>query len=559
MKKLLLPIYLILVVAWILVGAFVVPHLIDLAYRGESISILNTLIRNQHTHEQGHYLVKWWRTFSVATAVMVAMIPFLWKYRDECVSPQAWYQRFVGPTSAEQLGLIRAFIFLLLLINTVWEDLPSLACLPPDLRISMGVMSLLHQIPGWDQLYGSYAALVAIKVVTCVFLALAMIGLGTRFTVPIAATLAFVHGGMLREYSHLFHTFLAPMYIALAMSFMPCADGFSLSSRWSSKRFGNEVTYGWSRYLCWVIVAGAYCCAGLSKIGNGGIWWWHGANLKRHVMMDAMNPMWFHWGNEETLVAIPIAIYSLGAIIALVAEAFYPVVLVTRWGRYVIPPMAVCMHLGIMMAQGILFVDLILIHAIMYDWTPLVRLVRSTFSTGLEASAPSPWQPGLLHCAIMGAIFTFSWCAKFEQYPLTAWQMYSDTDFTPVVQYRKVIAIYDDGSQHVADVDSWIGAMADTRFRDMFKKSESKQRLFFEALLQQARKADPRIEALAVQQFRWNFGAPQSEKELLAVQEYRDPASLKTASKNADRSPESQAVRKPRELIGAGYSTDSNR
>ncbi|PQO36154.1 hypothetical protein DTL21_09570 [Bremerella cremea] len=507
--------YALIVVVWATVGAYVVPQIVSDAYDGKSWGFINSIFDGQSSPAKEHYLNKWQR-FYVTSVVVLMGIPLLFLVANRlCIQ---FFNRFVGHSSPQSLGAIRFWIFSILAVNVLWEDLPSIAYLPGQLRSRMGVMLLIHKIPGWDSIYSSYHALLVLKVATLIALFLALIGLKTKWSVPLASLLALLHGGILREYSHFFHTCLLPIHVAIALSFMPCGDGFSVD-RYLSKLKVNDspqnqgllAKYGWSRYICWGLIAAAYTAAGLSKIANGGLWWWHGENLKKIVLTDTLNPMQFEFGLEHELAYLPVGLFSVMGLSAVIIESTFGVVLFSRRARLVLPVLVIGMHLGILICQGILFFDLILIQAVFFDFTRILP-ENLQLKDSVKQASESPRSHSLharwftIFLLLMSVLAAF-WASRLELYPLTAWQMYSGVSESELIKYNKVFAVYADGRKEEARLEYWIGALADSRYRDILKKTTQQQAAFFKMLLSLANKGSqqPKIIRFEVETVEWRF------------------------------------------------------
>lgn len=437
-----------------------------------------------------------------------------------------FFDRFVGFATPAELGGIRCWVFFILLVNVIWEDLPSISYLPEQLRVSMGMMNLLHLIPGWDFIYTDYTALLGLKLATIVALVFAMIGWKTRWSVPCGTILALIYGGILREYSHLFHTCLAPLQIAVLLSFMPCGHGLSVDKYLSRKKpadlsHRDLATYGWCRYACWLILAGAYVSAGLSKLRFGGIEWWHGVNLKRIVLTDTLNPMQFEWGLEQALANIPVEIYSLLGIAALLIELLYGLVLFSARARIVFPLLAAGMHLGIWICQGILFFDLILVQAIFFDFSRFsqssTRLIKAVSFD--ESKLQSVCQRGFILCLVLLLGLSLSQVMRLECYPASAWQMYSSNNRSGMIYYTKFWAVFTDGHKQEAPIERWVGALADTRYRDVLHRKKPHQEAFFGKIIEVANRAseDKEIARFEVITYRWHFLAYPNDPEFGSV------------------------------------------
>ncbi len=427
-----------------------------------------------------------------------------------------YFDHFVGEASPETLGAIRFWVFMILAMNVAWEDLPSVSHLPAQLRTKMGIMSLLHMIPEWGSVYASYTKLLVLKIVTLTFLVFAMLGYKTRLSVPCATILVLIHAGILREHFNYYHTGLVPILVGIALSFMPCGHGLSVDQYFSRKKTTDAIlpfaVYGWSRYLCWAVIASAYVMAGISKIRNGGFWWWHGANLKRIVMTDTLNPMHFEWGLEHEIASLPVFVFSALGISAVVTESLYGLVLFSKRARFVIPMLTVGMHLGILFFQGILFFDLILIQAVFYnfsEWVPQAWHGETTVNQDPLSEA----ERRSLHKKYFSVLLfttlglSICWLTRIEYYPATAMQMYSSTQADGSIIYKKVWAVYEDGHKEEARLEKWIGAVADSRYRFVLIKAPEAQQTFFEEILTIANRDSQKgnIIRFDVETYQWNF------------------------------------------------------
>jgi predicted DCC family thiol-disulfide oxidoreductase YuxK len=293
-----------------------------------------------------------------------------------------FFDRYVGEATPGTLGAIRALACFILLTNAIWEDLASTSLLPPEARKSMGLMNVLYWIPGSDALMMNASALAALQWITIGFLFFAMIGWRTKFSLPFAACSYFVMAGILRQYSHFYHTGLVPLYLIAFLSFAPSADGWSVDRIVKVLR-GRPVPasdttapiYGWGRYICWLIIALAYFTAALSKLTYGGVWWWDATNLRSILYHSSLDPMQFDWQLALHLEAAPDFVFAVFGLAALLGELLYPLVLVSPLARKVFPPLIFTMHVGIFFLQNILFFDLMLIQFVFADFRKIRHAV----------------------------------------------------------------------------------------------------------------------------------------------------------------------------------------
>ncbi|MGH7340514.1 MAG: hypothetical protein ACREKH_08500, partial [Candidatus Rokuibacteriota bacterium] len=307
----------------------------------------------------------------------------LWIVLAWIVTRPNFFRRSVGEATPGALGAIRALVLGRLLFMVLAEDLPALAAIPDSLRRPMGFIELLFALPlGLDQLARSPEALGVLRTTAVVLLFLGMIGFRTRLTVPLGGLVAFLVAGLLRTYSFFWHQDLIALYVTGVLSFSPCGDGFSLDrliavARGRTPREHAAAVYGWARYACWTAVALPYVAAGLSKLRNGGINWWNGTTMRRALLTDTLNPMQFGWTFSLDLAYLPDWIFTVLGLTAVGGEALYGLVLLYPWARLVFPMVMGMMHIGIIFLQNILFMDLILLQLIFFDFTKVRKRIGS--------------------------------------------------------------------------------------------------------------------------------------------------------------------------------------
>lgn len=442
-------------IVWALVGWFAVPRLITQAYRGESLDVFNKVISGRGDFPLEHYLQLWHRQYFLGGMLLLLAlwgVYHLWRI----MRTEAFARRFVGEAPAEALAGIRIVVFGILAVSAIRRDLPNASFIPDELRYHQGVMRFLYALPiGFESFVESYEALLAFKWITAAVLVLATLGLWTRWVAPLGAACYLVYGGIMREYhDHFFHTELIPFYLAVLLSFMPCADALSID-RLRCIRRGEMVsaashptrTYAWCRFSCWTVIALAYTACGLSKFANGGWLWWHADNMRR--LMD-LRPYW---------PTAPDWVYSALGLAAVLGELLFGLVLVSRIARSLFPPLMVGMHVGILLLQKILFLDLLLIHVVFYEWRRLRQWAAGAFDrlakpfrrgrvpSGELQSGTSARFAQCAPAVTAGIIAAFAacWFLKVEFYPLTAWQMFSLTQHADSVEYLQTSVHYRDG------------------------------------------------------------------------------------------------------------------
>jgi predicted DCC family thiol-disulfide oxidoreductase YuxK len=367
-----------LLAAWLALTTTVVPPIITRAYHQESLPLFNALIVGRESHPLPEYL-EYWRNVTWLGAAWAVAIWFIGPLRRTMTS-EWFFRRAVGSATPGALGAIRSWTCGVLLVMTLWEDLASTVLLPRDMARPKGVLHLLHALPiGFERFLANASALWAFEHLTALLLLLGVVGLGTRVVVPAAAFCYFLLAGILREYAWFYHTGLIPMYVLVMLAFTPCGDGWSLDRVLRIAR-GRPVpsaephpVYGWSRYLVWTVIAVPYIAAALSKLYYGGLAWFHPDNMLATLLRTTLAPMEFEWRVALHLVEGANPVLVLLAVVGLFSELLFAFVLVSPLARRVVPLTVLATHIGILFLQNILFIDLILLQAVFYDFSPLRR------------------------------------------------------------------------------------------------------------------------------------------------------------------------------------------
>ena len=365
---------------WIAFAKLIVPPVIESAYRGESWSFLNRMILGQAQFPVSHYLQKWDK---VTIDVLLYGLGFYLIVL--AISSPAFSRRIVGEATPGSLGAIRMLICFILLLTTLWEDLGSIAWLPPELRHPRGMLGYFYALPiGLDRLVTSEISLRVFQLLTEVLLFFGVVGWLTRIVIPLAAFCYFLLLGILIDYSFFWHQNLVPLYVMVVLCFTPCGDGWSVDCLWKIYH-GRAVpdadcpsaVYGWSRYACWAVIALPYVANGLSKLVDGGLFWWIPINMRNHLYMDTLNPREYDWALSLYLTHAPDLLFSLIGLFSLFSETFFGLVLFSRFARRIFPVAAIMMHTGIFLLQRILFFDLILLQLVFFDFTSIRKAIGS--------------------------------------------------------------------------------------------------------------------------------------------------------------------------------------
>jgi predicted DCC family thiol-disulfide oxidoreductase YuxK len=373
---------------WIAFAKLVAPPVIESAYRGESLPVLNSLMVGRATHSVDEYLRDWeqraWRITVTSTEFgLLGLVLFM------VTTSSTFFGRFVGGATPGTLGAIRAWTCGILLLFTLLEDLPSIARLPVETRQPGGVMAWVYALPfGFDRLVASGAGLHVFQLLTEGLLFLGMIGYGTRLVIPLGAVCFFLLGGILRDYSFNWHQGWMPLYLITILSFTPCGDGWSVDRLWRVIR-GQPVrdreralpVYGWSRYTCWVAIAVTYWETGLCKLREGGLFWWDPEGLRATFYEDNLMPREFNWSWSLNLTQAHDPLLGSMGVFVIVFESLWITVLFSSTVRKIWPVLTAMFHTGVFIFQKILFFDLILMQLVFFDLTGVRRAIARRLET----------------------------------------------------------------------------------------------------------------------------------------------------------------------------------
>ncbi|MDY6786082.1 MAG: hypothetical protein SW833_26635 [Cyanobacteriota bacterium] len=535
----------ILSLLWAAIARLILRPMLELAYRGKGLPALSNLVLQ--LEQPRNWLI--WRLDTLTKVGFIFFLGFgllFW-----VTTSRTFFSKFVGKATAETLGFIRILSCGFLLASVVVEDLPSSALLPPEMRVPMGFIDLLYQLPiGFDSLVRSIAGLWFFKILTALILLTGTIGWKTRFSIPIGVFLYLVYGGLIRHYEHFGHTGMIPAYLLIVLCFTPCGDGLSVDRRRRIAK-GEVIApadeylpiYGWSRYACWIVMAFVYLSAGLSKVTKGGLLWWHPTNIQVIVFKDSLNPAWVDFGLGLHLISAPKFFFAFLGLMGLLVELGYVAVLFSRIARYIFPPLMGMIHLGILLLQNVAFFDLMLLQVIFYDFTKIRQAItqKKRGATVPEialshAASENPRSDRIATSnffyptfAILLVLFLcFVWMYRIEYYPVTAWQMYSERKMDPSVRYYKILAQRESGEITPINLDRGIGVMSNSRYKRVTRKFCFKPETvptcqkYLQATASAYNKKVPpsqQIVQFIIQKWNWKFSDRSSPEETSQLQE----------------------------------------
>jgi len=358
-----------------------------------------------------------------------------------------------------QLAWIRIVVCLTALVYTLMEDLPAIASMPAGMRNNTQFFYVLNSLPFYTTLLASPYLLGMLQWTTAALLLLGLIGFLTRPTLFLGSIGFFLMQAILRHYTYQYHSGLVLLYLVLLIPWTPCAATWSLD-RWlkPQKEQPRKQSIGFSVYACFAVMAIVYLISGLSKLRGSGLDWFRGDNIEQRLVEDALNPIFFDYNWKATIWLVqhhaPDYVFAIIGAVGLIVELGYLTVLFSRAAQIIMPIAALGVHLGILVFQNILFLDLLVLQLIFLNVDWVANFWQRRFRTGHQVAsaqvdndiAPRPlsYLPAVA-TASMVAAFLVTWAWSVEYYPLSSWLLYSSPTRKAPVPYFKIVATLENG------------------------------------------------------------------------------------------------------------------
>lgn len=402
-------------------------------------------------------------------------------------------EQYVGNASPQSLAIVRATAAWVLFVFTtpfMTAPLAETAEVPRFMCKPTGVLRLLGDAAPWifgrDELLGSAARLDMLQFLTRVALGLVGIGFATNVTAPFAAVAWLVYGGVLRSYnSWRGHSFIAAWWALVVLAWRGGSNQVwsldALLKPRAQRSSRQDAAYrGWTRFMVTLVLANNYMMAGLSKFCASGVAWAFGANLKAKLLQTSLTQGSFGVYLSLALRHWPLPFWHFLGACGLYGEIAMGLVPFDSIAKLTFPALMWGMHLGIILLQHIVFVDLLTMipawyawHAVdlranepqkylyaggPWDWTRVARDCRARIGLPAPVYAASPQEDddsedpdeegGLDDVAISSsrravalvACFVAVWAQGAEWYPWNAFRMFADWTPNPL-SYDRYVAL----------------------------------------------------------------------------------------------------------------------
>ncbi|KAJ1455233.1 hypothetical protein M885DRAFT_520525 [Pelagophyceae sp. CCMP2097] len=382
----------------------------------------------------------------------------------------AFFDKFVGRASDKSLAVMRIcasgilLVFTLDLVTAPLEEtakVPRFMCMPTGAAAfaRFAGHALTGSTDGFDLCLLGADALRRVEFVTRLALVASACGAATRFSTATACISWLFYGAVVRSYNTWRgHSFIAAFWTLAILAWRGGAGAWSVdaavAAAWrrrggrfeapyvddlragaatkakkdlsvreprrdddffvareprrdkpAASRF-DDVGRGWTRFACTLIVANNYFMAGLSKLCASGVAWASGSNLKAKLLQTTLAQAPFGIHLSLALRHLPLPFWTALGSAGLYGELAMGLVPFWSVAKVLMPVSMWGMHLGIVLLQHIVFVDLLLmipawyvVHAVdhqkpgnaLWHWRSVLRDAKKScgFSVAPEAP-PSP-------------------------------------------------------------------------------------------------------------------------------------------------------------------------
>jgi len=447
-----------------------------------------------------------WGLLARSTLLVVGGVAALRFLRREGAA-RTIFARFVGPAAPRVVGYLRILTSAVLLAVVVVEDVADTARLPRELASAHGLFALFAAVPGFERFASSEVAVSAFEGISVGTLALAMLGVRPRWTVPLGALFYFVAQSLLRQPTWAYHTGLIPLYLMTWLALAPWL-GAELGVLGVERREARDTeAAGWVRFGWVMLLFLPYVEAGLSKLCNAGPEWVSATNMRAILYMDSLDPMHFDFDGGLWLRDAPDPFFVALGVAGMVGEILMVLALVSRRGKRWMPAAMAGMHVGILLLQNVIFLDLIALLVGFYGMALLFdRGTGSPFDLGGGRSWPVAPRRGTRRAprtlGVIVAVMAVFWGFAVEWFPFTAMQMYARVR-PAEVEYTRVLELREEGWVR-ARPERVFPSLADGRYRRALRRcfeDDPRCAVFARAYLAEV----PEVEALRVEKRRWRF------------------------------------------------------
>jgi hypothetical protein len=257
-------------------------------------------------------------------------------------------------------------------------------------------LSFMHVFPRMP----SHGVTVAVQLVGVAAAILSVIGWRARWALPVAWASGVFLNGMATSVGKVVHNDVLLLLAIVPLLVAPTAAVWSLDARRAGRRTSDVASgpaFGWPIRTAMVVVAGSYLFTGLAKLEFSGPAWAFGSNL-RWVLYAASDGHAHPNGLALFVADRPLLAHAL-AVMTLVIELGFPLVLFRPRSSWFFVPGVVALHLGIWATMGLDYSAWIATVLVVFvDWPALMA------TTSVVAARTSTVAEGQGEIATNGAV-----------------------------------------------------------------------------------------------------------------------------------------------------------
>lgn len=275
--------------------------------------------------------------------------------------------RIRTPRSAERLATIRIGLCAVLALRLCRSVYVQLAEQPPVLFRPISFMRALDGMP-------PKPVVLTVQIVAIIAAIGAAAGYRTRASLPLAWVGGVFLNGMTTSIGKVVHNDVLLLLAMVPLLVAPVADAWSLDAnraRVARSPGGPSERYGWAIDVAMIVVAGAYFFTGWQKITTSGASWFTGSNL-RWVLYASSDSQVSPNVWALMLAGIPWLVHVV-ALVTLVIETGFPLVLLRPRLAWVFVPAAVALHGGIHLAMHLDYsAQIATVLVVFVDWPAVI-------------------------------------------------------------------------------------------------------------------------------------------------------------------------------------------
>lgn len=291
-----------------------------------------------------------------------------------------WHRFWFEPERPDNLGLCRVLFYGLLLVYYAPIDYAGWGAVPKGFYDPIWLFQRLHLHVLPDPYMGQLAALWKAS------LLLSFVGFVTRVSTVVAFVLGVYLIGVPYNFGKTDHMTALVVFVLGIMALSWSGDAWSIDALFRRKRGAAPPPpsgeYRWPVRAVWVAMSVVFFAAGMAKLMQGGLAWVTSEHFQISLVQRFYDP------NPPTvrlglwLAAHPLLARTFAGV-SLLGELLFPLALVSRRARAVLPPLLLAMQLGIGLLMNVWFYTFMFVYVFWVRWDRLL-------SPRLKSAQPTP-------------------------------------------------------------------------------------------------------------------------------------------------------------------------